>query len=100
MRLGMRRQATVSLLLILAVGNGVYIDAAFTDTTDYAGEPAFEINRFTIDGGDSAPEVGSSCPGPSDSPTPASSAAADSRWPVGSGFRSPTATAIPTGASI
>ncbi len=51
MRLGMRRQATVSLLLILAVGNGVFITAAFTHITDYVGEPAFEINRFTIDGG-------------------------------------------------
>jgi hypothetical protein len=54
----MRRQATVSLLLILAVGNGVFIAAAFIDTTDYAGEPAFEINRFTIDGGGDMLSVG------------------------------------------
>lgn len=40
-----------SLLLIVAVGNGVFIAAALTDTASVAGVPANEISRSTIDGG-------------------------------------------------
>ena len=47
----MRRQAKVSLLVIVAIGNGVLIAPAFTDTASSAEEPAVKISRFTIDGG-------------------------------------------------
>ena len=58
MRLGKRRQTTVSLLAIVAAGNGVFIAAAFTDTASFVGEPTVEINRFTIDGGGDMISVG------------------------------------------
>ena len=51
MRIGKRRQATVSLLVVVAVGSGVFIAAGFTDTASFADGPTVEINRFTIDGG-------------------------------------------------
>jgi len=51
MRFGKKRQSTARLLLIVAGCSGVFIAAAFTDTVSSAGEPAVEINRFTIDGG-------------------------------------------------
>jgi len=51
MRLGMRRQAMASLLVIVAVGYGVLIAAVVTDAAGVAGVPTFEISRFTIDGG-------------------------------------------------
>jgi hypothetical protein len=47
----MRGQATVSLLVVVAVGSGLLVAAAFTDTASFAEAQTVEINRFTIDAG-------------------------------------------------
>ena len=57
-QLGMRRQVTVSLLVIVAVSNGVFIAAAFTGTVNSSQRSTVEINRFTIDGGGDMFSVG------------------------------------------
>jgi hypothetical protein len=48
---GKRRRTTVSIGLIAAVSNGVFIAPALTDHAGLAGEPTMAISRFTIDAG-------------------------------------------------
>ncbi len=58
MRFGIRRQVTLVLLTVAAVGNGVLIAGAITDTANPMEEPTFEISRFTMDGGGSTLSIG------------------------------------------
>ena len=48
----------MSLCVIVAVGNGVFISAAFTDAANSAQGSTIEINRLTIDGGGDMLSVG------------------------------------------
>jgi len=54
------KQVAVDLLVLVTVGSGVLIAAAFTDTPSLAGEPPIEIDRYTIDGGGETLSVGAS----------------------------------------
>ena len=57
-RFRMRWQTAMSVFLAVAVSVGVFIAVAFADTADFAGEPALEINRFSIDAGGTVAAVG------------------------------------------